>query len=360
MSNSNTSAKLISILIISGILMSGCANTTVLQTNPSDASVYIKGEEVGTTPYTHKDMKIAGASTLITFKKEGYEDYSTTLRKVEKWNIGALVAGLFFIYPLFWILGYDEEHTYDLFEATISLEDEPEDEAAEDTVDLVPGIEIDESDLLKAENIEKNNRVERLLASGRIDRAVEYSEDQEGEKQDECFCTLAEYYLGKNNIPLAEEYFSRSGKTTTGNLRISDLLMRGIIVDSVLVIDKEKAKPYLVEVYDNEKMIDKHMAVSYENFAMEEMSRIKLLKSMKDMGVASMSDGGRTTNIDIQYSLARIVTEIYINEAIQAYTNIEYYKKAEELKTRLGVFVDEYPLVGEKEELLKSKINYSK
>jgi hypothetical protein len=356
MINKKCAFKILSILLIIGIMASGCANTTVLQTNPSDASVYLKGEKVGTTPYTHKDRKIAGASTLITFKKEGYEDYSTTLRKVEKWNIGALVAGLFFIYPLFWILGYDEEHTYDLFEATIPVEVEPEAEAEDQTIK----VKIDESDLVKADNIVKNKRVERLLAEGRIERAVEYSEDQEGEKQDECFYTLAEYYLGKNNIPLAEEYFQRSGKTGIGNIRISEVLMRGIIIDSVLVIDTRKARPYLEKIYNDEDIIEKHMAVSYEKFAMEQMNRIRLLKSMKDAGISYISNGDTGTNIDMAYGVARIITEIYLNDAIQSYNKLEYYDKARELENTLEVFVDEFPMDGENDELLKTKISISK
>ena len=356
MINKQCAFKIITILLIIGIMASGCANTTVLQTNPSDASVYVKGEKVGTTPYTHQDRKIAGASTLITFKKEGYEDYSTTLRKVEKWNIGALVAGLFFIYPLFWVLGYDEEHTYDLFEATEPVEIEPEAEAEAQIIK----IEIDESDLVKVNNLIKNQRVERLLAEGRIDRAVEYSEDQEGEKRDECFYTLAEYYLKKNNIPLAEEYFNKSEKPTAGNIRISELIMRGVLIDSVLVIDKHNARPYLGKVYDNKILIDKHMAVSYDRFAMEQMNRIKLLKGMKDMGISAMSDGGQTTNIDLEYDFTRILTEIYLNEAVQAYNMLEYYEKAGELKNRLEVFVDEFPLDKENEKSLKSKISFSK
>ena len=90
------------------------------------------------------------------------------------------------------------------------------------------------------------------------------------------------------------------------------------------------------------------------------MNWIKLLKGMKDMGISAMSDGGQTTNIDLEYDFTRILTEIYLNEAVQAYNMLEYYEKAGELKNRLEVFVDEFPLDKENEKSLKSKISFSK
>lgn len=348
--------KIISILLIAGILAAGCANTTVLQTNPSDASVYIKGEKMGTTPYTHKDMKIAGASTMITFKKEGYEDYSTTLRKVEKWNIGALITGLLFVYPLFWILGYDEVHTYDLFEAVEPADLEP-DVMAEETENTP--VVIDETDLFKTDDIMKNQRVERMLEQGRIDRAIEYSEDQEGDQQKTCFYTLAEYYLDNKDIITAEEYFIKSGKVKEGYVRIGELYLRGTVFESVYVIDEQEARIYLMKVYDNEKTVDKHLAVGYERFASEQMERLKLLKVMKDQGISSIGDRSGSIDINLEYTLTRMLTEIYLDNSIKAYDTLEYYDKADELKEKLKVFIDKFPLDKETEDTVKSKIKYS-
>lgn len=68
-------------ILILAILASGCASSTVLRTTPAEADVYVQGQRLGETPYTYSDRKISGASTLVTFKKDGYEAYNTTIQK---------------------------------------------------------------------------------------------------------------------------------------------------------------------------------------------------------------------------------------------------------------------------------------
>ena len=71
----NGSARLICILLILSILFSAYASTTLLNTTPNNAEVYIKNQKAGITPYSYTDRKIIGSSTMITFKKDGYQDY---------------------------------------------------------------------------------------------------------------------------------------------------------------------------------------------------------------------------------------------------------------------------------------------
>ncbi len=110
----NMISKLISLLLIIGILTSGCASSTLLQTTPPNVSVYIKGQIVGTTPYSYTDRKTAGATTLITLKKEGYEDYYTTLRKDERWKAATILASIFILPLIFWATDYHPVHSYEL------------------------------------------------------------------------------------------------------------------------------------------------------------------------------------------------------------------------------------------------------
>ena len=92
----------------------GCSSTTVLHSKPEGAKVYLDNCYVGTTPYKHKDMKIVGSTTPLRLTKDGYEPLETHLAKDEKADIGAIVGGVFFLFPFLWTMEYQPEHFYDL------------------------------------------------------------------------------------------------------------------------------------------------------------------------------------------------------------------------------------------------------
>jgi hypothetical protein len=211
-------------LLIIAILASGCASTTVLHTTPANADVYVKGQRLGETPYSYSDRKIAGTFTLVTLKKEGYEDYNTTIRKNKRLNIGALISGLFFIYPLFWIMGYDEAHSYDLEKVEVSTQPVAVIEPAKtETQARVAPVK----DLPDYIDLPTSSRVEKLLSQGQVDKAIEYAEEQEGVFQYGCFYTIAQYYLDKGDYANAEDFFNRSGKIKEGNVKIAEAMMKG-------------------------------------------------------------------------------------------------------------------------------------
>lgn len=62
----------VSLMLASSILLSSCASTTIIQSNPSGAKVYLNGEPAGVTPYTHQDTKLVGTTTSLKLEKEGY------------------------------------------------------------------------------------------------------------------------------------------------------------------------------------------------------------------------------------------------------------------------------------------------
>lgn len=95
-------------------LVAGCASTTVIRTEPSDATLYIDGSKTGKTPYSYSDTKITGSTTSIRISKEGYEDFQTVLVRNEQVDAGAIVGGLFFWVPFLWVMGYKPEHTYEM------------------------------------------------------------------------------------------------------------------------------------------------------------------------------------------------------------------------------------------------------
>ena len=106
--------RTISLLLAGSILFTSCASTTVIQSNPSGAKVYLNGEPVGTTPYTHQDTKIVGSMTTVKLEKEGYEPLNTSFSRNEEADIGAIIGGIFVWVPFLWTMKYKPTHTYEL------------------------------------------------------------------------------------------------------------------------------------------------------------------------------------------------------------------------------------------------------
>ena len=114
MKKPNFTLKSICILLISCILFVSCSSTTLLTSSPSGAKVYMNGEPVGTTPYSHSDTKIVGTTTSVKLVKEGYEPLNTYLTRNEKVNVGAIIGGCFFLFPFLWTMDYNPTHNYEL------------------------------------------------------------------------------------------------------------------------------------------------------------------------------------------------------------------------------------------------------
>ena len=87
--------KTISLLLAGSILFTSCVSTTMIQSNPSGAKIYLNGELVGTTPYTYKDTKIVGSTTTATLEKEGHEPLNTSFSRNEETDVGAIIGGIF-------------------------------------------------------------------------------------------------------------------------------------------------------------------------------------------------------------------------------------------------------------------------
>ena len=99
------------------IFLTSCASTTVIQSEPSGANVYIDGEKVGVTPHTYKDTKIVGSTVSVKLTKEGYEDFITTFSRNEQVSVGAVIGGIFFLIPFLWVMEYKPNHNYELIKS---------------------------------------------------------------------------------------------------------------------------------------------------------------------------------------------------------------------------------------------------
>lgn len=114
MKKQTISSKVVLILMAAAIFLSSCASTTLIQSVPSGAKVYIDGSVSGTTPYAHTDKKIIFSNTSVILEKEGYESFATTIKRNEEPNIGAIIGG-FFIWPIWlWALDYKASRTFEL------------------------------------------------------------------------------------------------------------------------------------------------------------------------------------------------------------------------------------------------------
>ena len=110
----STMSKSISLFLAGLILFSSCASTTMIQSNPEGAKLYLNGEPVGTTPYSHTDTKITGSSNTVRLEKEGYEPLNTSFSRNEEADVGAIIGGILVLVPFLWTMKYKPIHNYEL------------------------------------------------------------------------------------------------------------------------------------------------------------------------------------------------------------------------------------------------------
>lgn len=103
-----------SLLIATVILFASCTSTTLIQSNPSKAKLFIDGAYIGETPYYHSDSKIVGSLMLIKIEKDGYKPLISTITKDEEVNVGAVIGGFLCTIPFLWTMKYQAEHNYEL------------------------------------------------------------------------------------------------------------------------------------------------------------------------------------------------------------------------------------------------------
>ena len=107
-------SRIVPLFLASSVLWASCASTTMIQSKPSGAKVYLNGESAGTTPYSHTDTKIMGSTNIVQLEIEGYETLNTSFTRNEEADIGAIIGGIFFLVPFLWTMKYKPVHTYEL------------------------------------------------------------------------------------------------------------------------------------------------------------------------------------------------------------------------------------------------------
>jgi hypothetical protein len=114
MKDPKRTTQAISLLLAITLFFTSCASTTMIQSNPTGAKLYLNGEPVGTTPYRHRDTKVVGSLTTVKLEKEGYQPFNASFSRDEEVDVGAVIGGIFVLIPFLWTMKYKPVHTYEL------------------------------------------------------------------------------------------------------------------------------------------------------------------------------------------------------------------------------------------------------
>ncbi len=93
---------------------SACTSTTMIQSTPPGARVYINQASAGNTPLVYSDTKISLSKTYMRLEYDGYEPLHVELTRDEEVDVGAVIGGLFVGIPFLWTLKYKPVHHYEL------------------------------------------------------------------------------------------------------------------------------------------------------------------------------------------------------------------------------------------------------
>lgn len=96
------------------VLFSSCTSYTTITSEPPGARLYLDHEFMGETPVRYSDTKIVGSCSQLRLEMEGYENLDSWLCRNEEVDAGAVVGGIFFLFPFLWIMKYKPYHNYEL------------------------------------------------------------------------------------------------------------------------------------------------------------------------------------------------------------------------------------------------------
>jgi hypothetical protein len=100
--------------IVTVCAFAGCASTTTIISRPPGARLSLDGLPVGVTPYPMTDSRIVGTTTQLKLEYPGYQPLTVYISRNEEVDPLPLIAGIFLIVPLLWVMKYHPEHMFDL------------------------------------------------------------------------------------------------------------------------------------------------------------------------------------------------------------------------------------------------------
>jgi hypothetical protein len=147
------------------IFAASCSSTTVIQSEPPGARLFINGEYMGTTPYTLTDTKTAGTTNWVRLEMNGFETLYTSFSRTERVEVGAIVAGIFLWIPFAWGLKYKPYRSFLL----APLDGEYE-EAVEEDMEYYDRIRLSDMDKFEALREIKNLYDEGILTKEEFEK----------------------------------------------------------------------------------------------------------------------------------------------------------------------------------------------
>ena len=91
------SAVLLLLVFSASASLTSCSSTTVMNSKPQGAKLYMDGQFKGETPFPYSDTKIVGSTTTIKLTLPGYEPFDGILSRNERADVGAIVGGALFL-----------------------------------------------------------------------------------------------------------------------------------------------------------------------------------------------------------------------------------------------------------------------
>lgn len=95
------------------LVMAGCTSTTMLNSIPEGASVYVDGSPIGLTPVQYSDKGILFTSKHVEFKKEGYQAKALTITH-DSFAVGPCIGAWFVLIPALWMFEYQPQYSVQL------------------------------------------------------------------------------------------------------------------------------------------------------------------------------------------------------------------------------------------------------
>jgi hypothetical protein len=96
-------------LVVSGI--TACKSTTIINSEPQGAKIYINDEYRGETPYTHADRNTRFAITRVRLEKQGYKTNITDIDRMEMVIQSDCCLGYVVLAPVLLYGGYTDHRT---------------------------------------------------------------------------------------------------------------------------------------------------------------------------------------------------------------------------------------------------------
>lgn len=103
-----------SIVLLSAVLLAGCASTTTINSEPTSAELWMDGLRMGQTPYTHTDTELSFSTKTVQLKMAGYDDFTGIIKR-DKMNTQNTILSFLCFWPgLLWSWEYPPTYTFTL------------------------------------------------------------------------------------------------------------------------------------------------------------------------------------------------------------------------------------------------------